>query len=413
MEKPDVDLIEGLSPAISIEQKTTGSNPRSTVGTVTEIYDYLRLLFANIGVPHCPRCGLEIASQSLERIVDLVLTFPQDARINVLAPVVRGRKGEFRKELEAFKARGFTRARIDGQFRALEDDIKLERRRNHTIDVVVDRLIVRSGVERRLTESVETALTLAEPDCRHQHARRRRPSVLTAPGLRGLRLERAGDDAARLLVQLAARRVPCLPGAGGDVGFRSGADRAGYVAHAPRRRASRRGARAISALVRDALETLGATFGIALDVPFAKLPKKQRDLLVFGPGAAPAAVDAAPKRRMRARAGQPYGRDFEGLLPNLRRRYEEGTWTVQEELERYRSLRTCPDCQGARLKPESLAVRVKGRTIAGLRQPAGLPGARRLHQDRADAIASGSSPSAFFARCRIGCASSTRSAWGT
>src|ERR671923_516655 len=144
MEKPDVDLIEGLSPAISIEQKTTASNPRSTVGTVTEIYDYLRLLFANIGVPHCPNCGREITSQSLDRIVDLVLTYPQDARINVLAPIVRGRKGEFRKELDGLKARGFTRARIDGQLRALEEDISLDRRRNHTIEIVVDRLIVRS-----------------------------------------------------------------------------------------------------------------------------------------------------------------------------------------------------------------------------------------------------------------------------
>ena len=131
MEKPDVDLIEGLSPAISIEQKTTGSNPRSTVGTVTEIYDYLRLLFANIGVPHCPNCGKEITSQSLERIVDMVMLYPQDSRINVLAPLVRGRKGEFKKELAALRARGFTKARIDGQFRSLDEDIKLDRRRNH------------------------------------------------------------------------------------------------------------------------------------------------------------------------------------------------------------------------------------------------------------------------------------------
>src|SRR3984893_6383711 len=162
MEKPDVDLIDGLSPAISIEQKTTGSNPRSTVGTVTEIYDYLRLLFANIGVPHCPNCGKEIASQSLERIVDMVMLYPQDERINVLAPIVRGRKGEFKKELAGLRGRGFTKARIDGQFRALEEDIKLDRRRNHTIEVVVDRLIVRGGVERRLTESVDVALNLAE-----------------------------------------------------------------------------------------------------------------------------------------------------------------------------------------------------------------------------------------------------------
>src|SRR4249919_4108913 len=161
MEKPDVDLIEGLSPAISIEQKTTGSNPRSTVGTVTEIYDYLRLLFANIGVPHCPNCGKEITSQSLERIVDMVMLYPQDERINVLAPVVRGRKGEFKKELAALRARGYTKARIDGQFRSLEDDIKLDRRRNHTIEVVVDRVIVRSGIEKRLTDSIEVALQLA------------------------------------------------------------------------------------------------------------------------------------------------------------------------------------------------------------------------------------------------------------
>ena len=139
MEKPDVDLIEGLSPAISIEQKTTGSNPRSTVGTVTEIYDYLRLLFANIGVPHCSNCGREISAQSLERILDLVMLYPTDARINVLAPVVRGRKGEFKKELLALRQRGFTKARIDGQFRSLEDDFKLDRRRNHNIEVVVDR----------------------------------------------------------------------------------------------------------------------------------------------------------------------------------------------------------------------------------------------------------------------------------
>src|SRR5437762_13322388 len=152
MQKPDVDHIEGLSPAISIEQKTTSSNPRSTVGTVTEIYDYLRLLFANIGVPHCPDCGREIASQSLERIIDLVMTYPQNERINVLAPIVRGRKGEFRKELAALRTRGYTKARIDGQFRSLEEDISLDRRRNHTIEVVVDRVIIRGGVERRLTE---------------------------------------------------------------------------------------------------------------------------------------------------------------------------------------------------------------------------------------------------------------------
>src|ERR1700741_1433892 len=136
MEKPDVDLIDGLSPAISIEQKTTGSNPRSTVGTVTEIYDYLRLLFASIGMPPCSNCGKEISSQSLERIIDMVMLYPQDSRINVLAPIVRGRKGEFKKELAALRPKGFTKARIDGAFRSLEEDLKLDRRKNHTIEVV-------------------------------------------------------------------------------------------------------------------------------------------------------------------------------------------------------------------------------------------------------------------------------------
>src|SRR4026208_1357726 len=162
MEKPDVDLIDGLSPAISIEQKTTGSNPRSTVGTVTEIYDYLRLLCANIGVPHCPNCGKEITSQSLERIMDMVMLYPQDARINVLAPIVRGRKGGFKKRPANQRKKGFTKARVDGAFRSLEEDIKLDRRRNHAIDIVVDRLIVKSGIERRLAESIEMALTLAD-----------------------------------------------------------------------------------------------------------------------------------------------------------------------------------------------------------------------------------------------------------
>src|SRR6187401_2089868 len=158
MEKPDVDLIEGLSPAISIEQKTTGSNPRSTVGTVTEIYDYLRLLFANIGVPHCPECGREITAQSIERIVDIVSTYPNDERINVLAPIVRGRKGEFKKELAALRQKGFIRVRVDGQLRALEEDIALDRRRNHNIQVVVDRLVIKAGLERRLQDALDVAL---------------------------------------------------------------------------------------------------------------------------------------------------------------------------------------------------------------------------------------------------------------
>jgi excinuclease ABC subunit A len=375
MEKPDVDLIEGLSPAISIEQKTTASNPRSTVGTVTEIHDYLRLLFANIGTPHCHQCGLAITSQSLSQIVDLVLATPSNERINVMAPIVRGRKGEFKKELAALRTRGFMRARIDGQLRSLEEDAGLDRRRNHTIEVVVDRLLIRPGVERRLSDSIEMALGLAD-------------------GIVIIGSVEAGD-------RLFSRRLACVEcgismpemtprafsfnsphgacpecqGLGALYDFdpaRLVPDESLSLAEgaiAPWSLGDKR-------LVREALAALGRNFGIDLATPFASLPKRARDLLLFGPdavrrsngnghgggnGQADGAAPAAARRR--PREADPYGRDFEGLIPNLRRRFEHGTWSEQEDLERYRSLRPCPACHGERLKPQSRSVRVKGRTI--------------------------------------------------
>src|SRR5690242_6527898 len=350
MEKPDVDLIDGLSPAIAIEQKTTGSNPRSTVGTVTEIYDYLRLLFANIGIPHCHLCGREIASQSLDRIVDIVMLSPNDERVNVLAPVVRGRKGEFKKELQGLRARGFTKVRVDGQLRSLDEDIKLDRRRNHTIDVVVDRLILKPGIERRLAESIEVALNLAD-------------DIVVVNTLDG------GD-------RLFSRRLACtycgvsMPemtprafsfnsphgacpecqGLGAVYDFdptRLVPDESLSLqdgAIAPWARGDRK-------LVKEALSSLSRHFGIDLALPFKRLPKKIRDLLFYGTGAG------------RKEGKDPFGAGFEGLVPNLRRRYEEGSWIEQEGLEPYRALRPCPACEGARLKPQSRAVRVKGRTI--------------------------------------------------
>ncbi|MCI0408028.1 MAG: excinuclease ABC subunit UvrA, partial [Acidobacteria bacterium] len=162
MEKPEVELIEGLSPAISIEQKTTSRNPRSTVGTVTEIYDYLRLLFARIGVPHCHKCGRAISFQTVQQIVDRVLAMPAGTRIQVLAPIVRGRKGEYKKDLEAMMKKGFVRARIDGKVVELSDDIEMDKKRKHTIEVVVDRLVLKDDIKTRLTDSMETALQLAE-----------------------------------------------------------------------------------------------------------------------------------------------------------------------------------------------------------------------------------------------------------
>ena len=389
MEKPDVDLIEGLSPAISIEQKTTGSNPRSTVGTVTEIYDYLRLLFANIGVPHCYRCGREIASQSLERILDLVMLSPQDARINILAPVVRGRKGEFKKRLQALRQRGFTKARIDGQFRALDEDIKLDRRRNHTIDVVVDRLIVKSGIERRLSESLEVALNFADDIVvinTYEGGDRlfsRRLACVTC----GLSMPELTPRAFSFNSPHGA--CPDCQGLGSTYGFEprlivpneSKSLLGGAIA--PWARGDRK-------LVREAILALAQTFGIDPEAPFSGLPRKHRDLLLFGPpSAAPRAAKASSAVRLVA-AGEdeeddealpladaagrrpsgprerrdPFGKDFEGVIPNLRRRYEDGSWAVQEDLEPYRTLRECPACGGHRLKPQSLAVRVKGRSVA-------------------------------------------------
>ena len=379
MEKPDVDLIDGLSPAIAIEQKTTGSNPRSTVGTVTEIYDYLRLLFANIGVPHCHLCGREISSQSLERIIDMVMLSPNEERVNVLAPIVRGRKGEFKKELAALRARGFTKVRVDDQQRSLDEDIKLDRRRNHTIDVVVDRLILKPGIERRLTESVEIALGLAD-------------DIVIINTLDG------GD-------RLFSRRLACtwcgvsMPemtprafsfnsphgacqecqGLGAVYDF----DPARVVpddslsleagAIAPWAKGDRK-------LVKEALGTLSRVFGIDLTVPFRRLPKKLRDVLFYGAQAgnrrAPDEKDApvkSPAKNVRKKKGKeedPFGAGFEGLIPNLRRRYESGTWLDQEGLEPYRALRPCPSCRGERLKAQSRAVRVKGRTMT---EYVGLP----------------------------------------
>ena len=362
VEKPDVDLIDGLSPAISIEQKTTGSNPRSTVGTVTEIYDYLRLLFANIGVPHCPRCDRPITRQSVDRIVEMVLGGPTDERINVLAPIVRGRKGEFRKDFAALRARGFAKVRVDGRVVSLEEDIRLERRRNHDIAVLVDRLVVRAGVERRLRNGIELALGLAD-------------DVVIVNTLQG------GD-------RLFSRRLACVQcgvsvpeitprvfsfnspqGACADCQGLGAVDDFDPVRIVPDGSKSLRdGAIAPwvdgdAKLVREALAGLSRHFGIDLDTPFDRLPRRHRDTLLHGPRASAAQPDDGGGRRG-GRRRDPFGRDFEGILPNLRRRYETGTWAEQELLEPLRSLQSCPACDGERLRPESRAVRVKGRTIA-------------------------------------------------
>jgi excinuclease ABC subunit A len=356
MEKPDVDLIDGLSPAISIEQKTTAANPRSTVGTVTEIYDYLRLLFANIGVPHCPNCDREIASQSLERIMDMVLLYPDEERVNVLAPIVRGRKGEFKRDLAALRGRGFTRARIDGTFVSLDDEIALDRRRNHTVEVLVDRLVIKAGIERRLMASIDLALSLADDIV----------VINTLDGGDRLFSRRLACPSCDLSVPEMTPRAfsfnsphgacPTCQGLGEIYDFdarrvvpddtRSLAD----GAIAPWAAGDRKS-------LAEMLDGLQRTFGIDASTPFGKLSKKHRDVVLYG---APGRTHTA-KRRGGKR--DPFGADFEGVIPSLRRRFDTGSWSDQEALEPYRALLRCPACGGDRLKPESRAVRVKGRRI--------------------------------------------------
>ena len=280
VEKPDVDLINGLSPAIAIEQKTTGSNPRSTVGTVTEIYDYLRLLFANIGVPHCPDCDSPITRQSVDRIIEMVVCDPADERVNILAPIVRGRKGEFKRDLAALRAKGFTKVRVDGHVRSLDEDLNLERRRNHDLEVFVDRLVIRAGVERRLRNAIELALSLAD-------------DVVIINTLGG------GD-------RLFSRRLACvrcglsMPELTPRVfSFNSpqGACEAcqglGAVDDFDPSRIVPDGSKSLQdgaispwgagdqKLVREALDSLSQYFGINLDTPFDELPKKQRQTLLY------------------------------------------------------------------------------------------------------------------------------------
>ncbi len=363
VEKPDVDQIDGLSPAISIEQRTTGSNPRSTVGTVTEIYDYLRLLFATIGVPHCPSCDREVTSQSVEQIVEAVQAGPTDERVNILAPVVRGRKGEFKKELAALRADGLLKARVDGKVRSLDEPIQLDRRKNHWIDALVDRLIVRASATRRLTESIRVALAFASDIV----------IVNTLGGGDRLFSRRlACVDCGINMPELASRvfsfnsmhgACSTCQGLGALEAFdpaRVAPDDTLSLADG----AIRPWGSTDQTILRHALARLGRHFDIDITVPFGRLSRKRRELLFNGPSVAKGDTPTGRKKRRTTKSSDPFGRDFEGIIPNLTRRYEEGTWEQQEVLEMYRSLLPCPACDGHRLRPESRAVRVKGQTIS-------------------------------------------------
>ncbi|CAA9217725.1 MAG: Excinuclease ABC subunit A [uncultured Acidimicrobiales bacterium] len=365
MDKPDVDFIEGLSPAISIDQKTAGRNPRSTVGTITEVYDYLRLLYARIGIPHCPLCGAVVTRQTPQQIVDRILELPEGTRFQVLAPVIRGRKGNYEGLLTDLASKGYARARIDGETVELADVGSLERYENHTIEVVVDRLVRRDGIERRLTDSLETALALAEGVAEIQVVPREgegQEEVLTF----SQHLACANDGWS--MDELAPRNFSFNSPYGAcshcdGLGTRFEVDpelvvpnpdlsvREGAIAPFSAGRAQ---------FFERVLEAVAETQGFAASVPFASLKKADQHALLYGTGTKKVQV-TYKNRYGRSRT---YSTAYEGVIPYLQRRHGEvdSDWS-REQIESYMREVPCPECGGARLKPESLAVTVDGRSI--------------------------------------------------
>jgi len=346
MEKPDVDSIEGLSPAISIEQRTTSKNPRSTVGTVTEIYDYLRVLFARIGIPHCPSCGRVIAAQTVQQMVDRVLTLPAGTRLLVLGPVVRGRKGEYRKLFFDLRRQGFSRARVNGVVHELTEDIELDRNRKHTIEVVVDRLVVRDNLGRRLADSLETALRLADGVVQVEPVEAGvEPFVFSER----LACAECGVSFPEVSPRMFSFNNPygACPACGG-IGTRYEVDPELLVPNP--NRSLKDGALAAwagreSVYFKQTLQALARRYRFPLDAPWSKLPKKTREVILHG--------------------DQDGG--FEGVVKVLDRRYRETlSEETRQEVEHFMRERACPACRGARLRPESLAVLVGGRSIADL-----------------------------------------------
>ncbi len=363
MDKPDVDSIEGLSPAISIDQKTTSRNPRSTVGTVTEIYDYLRLLWARIGVPHCHVCGARIAGQSIEQITDQVLELDEGTRFMVLAPVVRGRKGEYGKLLEELRAEGFARVSVDGELRGLDEEIVLSKQVKHEIAVVVDRLVMRADVRKRLADSIETAAALAEGIVSVQTVPREGEGQ-TLTFSEKFACLRCGTSMPELEPRIFSFNAPqgACPRCTG-LGAQLEIDPELVVpdpelsiaqgALAPWAASS-------SAYYDQMTAALAERYGVDLEVPWHSLSESQQRIFLYGTGGE--RVDVRYRNRYgRERA---YAARFEGIVPNLQRRYRETDSELQrEKIEEFMSVRPCPDCHGARLRPESLAVLVAGTPI--------------------------------------------------
>ena len=363
MEKPDVEYIEGLSPAISIDQKTTSHNPRSTVGTVTEIYDYLRLLYARIGIPHCPKCGKEIKKQTIDQIADRIMALPQRCKLQLLAPVVRGRKGEHIKLLEDARKSGYVRVRADGILYDLSEEIKLEKNKKHNIEIVVDRLIVKEDMQKRLTESLETVSALSGglivvdvntgeeelifsqnfscPDC-GINLSEVEPRLFSfnnptgaCPVCTGLGIQMKFDP----MLIVPNQELSILQGAISAPGYNSIANK--------------------DSMSRVLFDALAQKYHFSLEVPFKELPEQIKEMIFYGTKGEKINITYT-----NFRGTGTYEYDFDGIINNLQRRYAETSEAMRGEYEEYMTNITCPACKGKRLRPEVLAVTVGEKNIS-------------------------------------------------
>ncbi|MBQ8175776.1 MAG: excinuclease ABC subunit UvrA [Oscillospiraceae bacterium] len=364
MEKPDVDSIEGLSPAISIDQKTTSKNPRSTVGTVTEIYDYLRLLYARIGIPHCPVCGREIKQQTVDQIVDRIMELPQGTKIQLLAPVIRGRKGEHVKEIEHARKAGYVRIRADGIIYDLSEEIKLEKNKKHSIEIVIDRLVIKEGIESRLGDSVETVASISgglvivdvidgeEMLFSQNYACPEHNISIEELSPRMFSFNNPFGACDKCTGLGVFRKIdPDLIIPNKDLSIRQGAIKAMGWATTDE-----------NSIAMMYFKGIGQYYGVSLDTPVKDLPDEVIDAIMYGTNGIKLKLHRATEY-----GGGVYYQPFEGIIPNMERRYREtNSEFSKDEIEQCMSESPCPDCHGQRLKKESLAVTVGGKNISEL-----------------------------------------------
>jgi excinuclease ABC subunit A len=364
MEKPDVDSIEGLSPAISIDQKTTSRNPRSTVGTVTEIYDYLRLLWARIGVPHCPECGEEITGQTQEQIVDRLMTLEDGSKFMVMAPVVRGRKGEYGKLMEQMRLEGYSRVKVNGELRRLDEEIVLDKRYKHDIAVVVDRLVMKNDLRRRLSESVEAAGGLAAGliEVEIIDGPQEGETLLFSEQFACLNCGTSIPELEPRIFSFNSPHGACERCHG--LGFQRVIDPELVVPDptlALAEGALQPWNRGITAYWRRLIATVAEEYGVDADKPWSQLKQAEKEIFLYGTGEDRHQVTYTNRFGRR----RSYKVRFEGIVNNLQRRYEEtDSETSRERIEGYMAEQPCPQCEGARLRPESLAVKVGGISIS-------------------------------------------------